>query len=87
LPFKAFYPITPRITVKNGLKGASIPFGGHFLAQSANGLIQCVYFIHFIDCPSPFLPMPSKHRVSVAINAKGNASVLQTLLVVVGFAW
>jgi len=44
---------------KNGLKGASSAFGGHFLAQSANGLIQCVYFIHFIDSPCTFLPMPS----------------------------
>jgi hypothetical protein len=62
-------------------------FGGHFLAQSADRFVQCVYFIHFIDSPSPFLPMPSKHRVSVAINAKGNASVLKPLFVVVGFAW
>jgi hypothetical protein len=72
---------------KNGLKGAFMAFGGHFLAQSADGFIQCVYFIHFIDCPSPSLTMPSHHWVSVAIYTKGNASVLQALFVVVGLAW
>ena len=73
--------------LENGLKGASIPFGGHFLAQSADGFIQCVYFIHFIDSPSPLLSMPSHYRVAVAINAKGDASILKPLFVMVGFAW
>jgi hypothetical protein len=62
-------------------------FGGHFLAQSANGLIQCVYFIHFIDRPCPFLPMPSHYWIAVAIDTKGNASVLKPLFVMVGFGW
>jgi hypothetical protein len=62
-------------------------FGGHFLTQSSDRFIQCVYFIHFIDSPSPPLPMPSEHRVAVAIYTKGNASVLQALFVMVGFAW
>jgi hypothetical protein len=62
-------------------------FGGHFLAQSAYGFIQCVYFIHFIDGPSPSLTMPSHYWVSVAIDTKGNASVLKPLFVVMGFAW
>jgi hypothetical protein len=62
-------------------------FGGHFFAQSSDGFIQCVYFIHFIDSPSPPLPMPSHYRIAMAINTKGNASVLQALFVMVGFAW
>jgi hypothetical protein len=62
-------------------------FGGHFLTQSSDRFIQCVYFIHFIDRPCPFLTMPSEHWVSVAINTEGNASVLQALFVMVGFAW
>jgi len=33
------------------------------------------------------LTMPSHYRVAVAIYTKGYASVLQTLLVMVGFAW
>jgi len=52
---------------KNGLKGAFIAFGGHFLAQSADGFIQCVYFIHLVYSPSPLLTMPSKHGISMAI--------------------
>jgi len=72
---------------KNGSKGASIAFGGHFLTQSADGFIQCVYFIHFIDSPCPFLPMPSHYWIAMAIYTKGNASVLKPLFVVVGFAW
>jgi hypothetical protein len=62
-------------------------FGWHFLAQSAYGLIQCVYFIHFIDSPCTFLPMPSHYWIAMTINAKGNACILQPLFVVVGFAW
>jgi len=62
-------------------------FGGHFLTQSSDRFIQCVYFIHFIDSPSPSLPMPSHYRIPMAINTKGNASVLQALFVVVRFAW
>jgi hypothetical protein len=52
---------------KNGLKGAFMAFGGHFFAQSADGFIQCVYFVHFVYNPSPFLSMPSHYWVSVAI--------------------
>jgi len=37
--------------LENGLKGASIAFGGHFLEQSAHGFIQCGQFIHFVDVP------------------------------------
>jgi len=62
-------------------------FGGHFLTQSSDRFIQCVYFIHFIDCPSPPLPMPSHYRIAVAIYTKGDASVLKPLFVMVGFAW
>jgi hypothetical protein len=62
-------------------------FGGHFLAQSPNGLVECVYFIHFIDRPCTFLPMPSHYWIAVAIYTKGNASVLKPLFVMVGFAW
>jgi hypothetical protein len=51
-------------------------FGGHFFAQSSDGFVQCVYFVHFIDCPSPSLTMPSHHWIAVAIDTKGNASVL-----------
>jgi len=72
---------------KNGLKGASSAFGWHFLAQSAYGFIQCVYFIHFIDSPRPLLSMPSHYWISVAINAKGNTGILQALFVMMGFAW
>jgi len=72
---------------KNGLKGAFMAFGGHFLAQSANGLIQCVYFIHLSNRPRPTLPMPSHYWIAMAINTKGNAGVLQALFVMVGFAW
>jgi hypothetical protein len=60
-------------------------FGGHFLAQSAYRFIQCVYFVHFIDSPCPFLPMPAHYWIAVAINAQGYASVLQTLFEVMGF--
>jgi hypothetical protein len=45
--------------IKKRLERAFMAFGGHFLAQSADGFIQCVYFIHFIDSPSPLLAMPS----------------------------
>jgi hypothetical protein len=62
-------------------------FGGHFLAQSAYGFIQCVYFIHFIDSPSPSLTMPSKHRVSVAIYTQSDAGILQPLFVMMRLAW
>jgi hypothetical protein len=62
-------------------------FGGHFVAQSADGFIQCIYFIHFIDSPSPFLPMPSHNWISVAIDTKGDARILQALFIVVSFAW
>jgi hypothetical protein len=62
-------------------------FGGHFLTQSSDRFIQCVYFIHFIDSPSPLLSMPSKHGISMAINTKGNAGILQALFEVMGFAW
>jgi hypothetical protein len=31
--------------------------------------------------------MPSHYRVAVAINAKGDASILKPLFVMVGFAW
>jgi hypothetical protein len=62
-------------------------FGGHFLAQSAYRFIQCVYFFHLVYSPSPSLTMPSHYRVAVAIYTKGYASVLQTLFVMVGFAW
>jgi hypothetical protein len=43
--------------MENGLKGASIPFGGHFLKQSPHGFIQCGQFIHFIDVPQSTLAM------------------------------
>jgi hypothetical protein len=72
---------------KNGSKGASIAFNGHFFAQSANSLIQCVYFIHFIDSPSPLLSMPTKNRISMAINAQGYTGILQALFVMMGFCW
>jgi hypothetical protein len=72
---------------KNRLKRAFSAFGRHSLAQSSDRFIECVYFVHFIDCPRPLLPMPSEHWVSMAINTKGDASVLQTLFVMVGFAW
>jgi hypothetical protein len=72
---------------KNGLKRAFMAFDRHFFAQSSDGFIQCVYFIHFIDSPCPFLPVPSKHRISMAIHTKGNASILKPLFVMVGFAW
>jgi len=72
---------------KKRLERAFSAIGGHFLAQSSDGFIQCVYFFHFIDCPSPTLPMPSHYRVAVAINTKGYASVLKPLFVMVGFAW
>ena len=62
-------------------------FGGHFFAQSAYRFIQGVYFIHFIDSPSPTLTMPAHYWVAVAIYTKGYARVLETLFVVVGFAW
>jgi hypothetical protein len=62
-------------------------FGWHFFAQSSDRFIECVYFVHFIDSPSPFLPMPSKQRISVAIYTKGDASVLKPLFVMMGFAW
>jgi hypothetical protein len=62
-------------------------FGGHFLAQSAYRFIQCVYFIHFIDSPSTFLPMPSHYWIAVAIDTKGNASILQPLFVMMRLAW
>jgi hypothetical protein len=62
-------------------------FGGHFLAQSADGFIQCVYFIHFIDSPSPLLSMPSHYWIAVAIYTKGDASVLQTLFIVMCLTW
>ncbi len=35
--------------LKNGLKGASMPFNRHFLKQSAHGFIQGGQFIHFIE--------------------------------------
>jgi hypothetical protein len=60
-------------------------FGGHFLAQSADRLIQCVYFIHFIDSKCPTLTMPSHHWISVAIYTQSNASILQTLFEVMRF--
>jgi len=72
---------------QKSLERAIRAFGGHFLAQSADGFIQCVYFIHFIDSPSPLLSMPSKHGISMAINTEGNAGILQALFVMMGFAW
>jgi hypothetical protein len=62
-------------------------FGGHFLAQSAYGFIQCVYFIHFIDSPSPLLSMPSHYWIAMAIYTQSDASILKPLFVMVGFAW
>jgi hypothetical protein len=62
-------------------------FGGYFFAQSADRFVQCVYFIHFIDSPCPFLPMPSHYWIAMAIYTKGNAGILQPLFVMVGFAW
>jgi hypothetical protein len=62
-------------------------FNGHFLAQSSDRFVQCVYFIHFIDSPSPPLPMPSKNRIPVAINAQGYTGILQALFVMMGFCW
>jgi len=44
---------------QNRLERAFIAFGWHIIAQSADGFVQCVYFIHFIDSPSPLLTMPS----------------------------
>jgi hypothetical protein len=70
---------------KKSLERAFRAFGGHFLAQSADRFVQCVYFIHFIDSPCTFLPMPSKHRVSVAIDTQSNASVLKPLFEVMRF--
>jgi len=72
---------------KKRLERAFRAFGGHFLAQSADRFIECVYFVHFIDSPSPLLSMPSKHGISMAINTKGNAGILQALFVVMGFCW
>jgi hypothetical protein len=72
---------------KNRLERAFSAIGGHFLAQSADRFIQCVYFFHFVYSPSPTLTMPSHHWISVAIDTKGDASVLKPLFVMVGFAW
>jgi hypothetical protein len=44
-------------------------FGGHFLAQSADGLVQCLYLIHFSNRKRPFLTMPTHYWIAVAINA------------------
>jgi hypothetical protein len=72
---------------KNGLKRAFMAFGGHFLAQSTDGFIQCVYFFHFVYSPSPLLSMPTKNRISVAINAQGYTGILQALFVMMCLAW
>jgi hypothetical protein len=69
------------------LERAFRPIGGHSLAQSSDRFIQCVYFVHFIDSPSPLLSMPTKNRISVAINAQGYTGILQALFVMMGFAW
>jgi hypothetical protein len=74
-------------SAKKRLERAFIASLGHILAQSADGLIQRFYLIHFSNRPRPFLTMPSHHWVSVAIDTKGDASVLKPLLVVMGFAW
>jgi hypothetical protein len=54
---------------KKRLERAFIAFGGHILAQSEDGLIKCLYLIHFSNRPRPFLAMPTKQGISVAINA------------------
>ena len=84
-----FFIVLPNYApmLKNVLKGAFSALARHFFAQSADGFIQCVYFIHLVYSPCPFLPMPSHYWISVAIYTKGNASVLQPLFVMVGFAW
>jgi hypothetical protein len=62
-------------------------FGGHFFAQSSDRFIQCVYFIHFIDSPSTFLPMPSHYWIAVAIYTQSDAGILQPLFVMMRLAW
>ena len=62
--------------LKNGLKRAFNRFLGHSLAQSADSFIQGVYFIHFIDGPCAFLPVPTKNWIPVAVNTESDARVL-----------
>ena len=55
------------------------------LDEIPNSLIECLYLIHLPYRPRPFLPVPSKHRVAVAIDTKGYTGVLKPLFVVMSF--
>ena len=55
------------------------------LDEIPDGLIECLYLIHLPYRPRPLLPVPSKYRIPVAVNTKGDAGVLQTLFEVMGF--
>ena len=55
------------------------------LDEIPDSLIECLYLIHLSDRPRPFLPVPSKYRIPVAIHTKGYTGVLETLFEVMGF--
>ena len=37
------------------------------LDEIPDSLVECLYLIHLIYRPCPFLPMPSKYRIPVAV--------------------
>jgi hypothetical protein len=55
------------------------------LNEISDSLVKRIYLIHLAYRPCPFLPMPSKHRIPMAINTKGYTGVLESLFEVMGF--
>ena len=57
---------------------------GSLIEQPFYGLVKGVQFVHLLDGPHPFLPVPAHHCTLMAVLAQSHGCVLLVLLDVVG---